>query len=145
MGTEHLDKIFNPKRIAVIGASDREGSVGAKLLQNLVGVGYSRVVYPVNPFKSTVQGITAYPSITKIPWQVDLAIVATPAHTVPQIIEECGQSGVKGVIIISAGFREAGREGEILEKRILEIKDRYGMRIIGPNSIGIIRPAIRLN
>ncbi|MEM2319373.1 MAG: bifunctional acetate--CoA ligase family protein/GNAT family N-acetyltransferase [Candidatus Bathyarchaeia archaeon] len=145
MGTENLDKIFNPKRIAVIGASDREGSIGAKLLRNLVGVGYPGVVYPVNPFKSTIQGITAYPSITRIPWQVDLAIIATPAHTVPQIVEECGKAGVKGIIIISAGFREAGKEGEALEKQILEIKDRYGMRIIGPNSMGVIRPSIRLN
>jgi acetyltransferase len=145
VGTENLDKIFNPKRIAVIGASDREGSVGAKLLQNLIGVGYPRVVYPVNPFKSTIQGITAYPSITKIPWQVDLAIIATPAHTVPQIVEECGKAGVKGIIIISAGFREAGKEGEALERQILEHKNRYNLRIIGPNSLGVIRPKIRLN
>ncbi|MCS7114310.1 MAG: bifunctional acetate--CoA ligase family protein/GNAT family N-acetyltransferase [Nitrososphaerota archaeon] len=145
MGTENLDKIFNPKRVAVIGASDKEGSIGFKLLRNLVGVGYHGVVYPVNPFKSTIQGITAYPSITRVPWQVDLAIIATPAHTVPQIVEECGKAGVKGIIIISAGFREAGKEGEALEKQILEIKDRYGMRIIGPNSIGVIRPSIRLN
>lgn len=114
MGTENLDKIFNPKRIAVIGASDREDAVGAKLLRNLVGVGYRGVVYPVNPFKSTVQGITAYPSILKIPWQVDLAIIATPAHTVPQIVEECGKARVPGIVIISAGFKESGKEGPAL-------------------------------
>lgn len=145
MGTENLDKIFNPRRIAVIGASEREGSVGAKLLGNLIGVGYNGAVYPVNPFRSTVQGITAYPNITKIPWQVDLAVIATPAHTVPQIVEECGKAGVSGVIIISAGFRETGREGEALEKQIIELKDKYGMRIIGPNSFGIMRPKIKLN
>jgi acetyltransferase len=145
VGTENLDKIFNPKRIAVIGASEREGSVGARLIQNLIGIGYNGVVYPVNPFRSTVQGITAYPSITKIPWHVDLAIIATPAHTVPQIIEECGKAGVLGIVIISAGFKEVGKEGEILEKRILELKDQYGMRIVGPNSFGVMRPRIRLN
>ncbi|MEM3464586.1 MAG: CoA-binding protein, partial [Candidatus Bathyarchaeia archaeon] len=145
MGTENLDKIFNPKRIAIIGASDEEGSVGAKLIRNLIGVGYYGVVYPVNPFRPTVQGITAYPSITKIPWQVDLAIIATPAHTVPQIIEECGKAGVAGAIIISAGFRETGKEGEALENQILELKNKYGMRIVGPNSLGIMRPKIRLN
>ncbi|MEM3550333.1 MAG: bifunctional acetate--CoA ligase family protein/GNAT family N-acetyltransferase [Candidatus Bathyarchaeia archaeon] len=145
MGTENLDKIFNPKRIAVIGASDREGSVGAKLMRNLVGVGYSWTVYPVNPFKSTVQGITAYPTVTKIPWKVDLAVIATPAHTVPQIVEECGKAGVSGIIIISAGFREVGKEGEVLEKQILEHKKRYNLRIIGPNSLGVIRPKIQLN
>lgn len=145
MGTENLDKIFNPRRIAVIGASDRESSLGAKLLRNLIGVGYRGVVYPVNPFRPTVQGITAYPSITKIPWQVDLAIIVTPAHTVPQIIEECGKAGVGGIIIISAGFKEAGKEGEAIEAQILKIKNQYGMRIIGPNSFGVMRPNTKLN
>jgi acetyltransferase len=145
VGTENLDRIFNPKRIAIIGASDREDSVGAKLLRNLVGVGYTGAVYPVNPFRSIVQGVTAYPTISKIPWQVDLAIIATPAHTVPQIVEECGKAGVSGVIIISAGFRESGEEGEKLEKQILDYKNQYGMRIIGPNSLGVMRPKTKLN
>ncbi|MGQ9530213.1 MAG: bifunctional acetate--CoA ligase family protein/GNAT family N-acetyltransferase [Candidatus Bathycorpusculaceae bacterium] len=145
VGTENLDKIFNPRRIAVIGATDREGSVGARLFKNLIGVGFRGAVYPVNPFRPTVQGITAYPSILKIPWHVDLAIIATPAHTVPQIVEECGKAGVSGIIIISAGFREAGKEGESLEKQILELKDKYNLRIIGPNCFGIMRPKIGLN
>ena len=145
MGTENLDRIFHPKRIAVIGASDREGSVGARLLRNLIGVGYNGAVYPVNPFRSTVQGITAYPSVTKIPWKLDLAIIATPAHTVPQIVEECGKAGVSGIILVSAGFREAGKEGEALEKQILQLKNQYNIRIIGPNCFGIMRPRIRLN
>lgn len=145
MGTESLEKIFNPQRVAVIGASDKENSLGARLLKNMIGVGYRGVVYPVNPFRPTVQGITAYPSITKIPWQVDLAIVATPAHTVPQIVEECGKAGVAGVVIISAGFKETGDEGEALEKQILKHKNQYNMRIIGPNSFGVMRPRIKLN
>ena len=145
MGTENLDKIFNPRRVAIIGASDKENSLGARLLKNMIGVGYRGVVYPVNPFRPTVQGITAYPSITKIPWQVDLAIIATPAHTVPQIVEECGKAGVTGAVIISAGFKETGDEGEALEKEILRHKNQYNMRIIGPNSFGIMRPGIKLN
>lgn len=145
MSVEKLDKIFNPKSIAVIGASDREGSVGAKLLNNLIGVGYKGVVYPVNLFRPTVQGIRAYPTITKIPWQVDLAIIVTPAHTVPQIVEECGKAGVSGVIIVSAGFTESGAEGEALEKQILKFKDQYDMRIIGPHSLGVTIPKIKLN
>jgi len=145
VGTENLDKIFNPRRIAVIGASNREKSVGARLLRNLIGVGYKGVVYPVNPFRPTVQGITAYPNIKRIPRQVDLAIIATPAHTIPQIIEECGTAGVSGIIIVSAGFREAGEEGKILEKQILKSKNRYNMRIIGSSSIGVMRPRIKLN
>ncbi|MCW4052271.1 MAG: bifunctional acetate--CoA ligase family protein/GNAT family N-acetyltransferase [Candidatus Bathyarchaeota archaeon] len=145
MGVENLDKIFNPRRIAVVGASNRENSLGAKLLRNMIGVGYNGVVYPVNPFRPTVQGITAYPNIKRIPRQVELAIIATPAHTVPQIIEECGASGVSAAIIVSAGFREAGEEGKALEKQILEYKNRYKMRIIGPNSLGVMRPRIKLN
>ena len=145
MGVENLDRLFNPKRIAVIGASDREGSVGAKLLQNLVGVGYKGAVYPVNPFRPTVQGIAAYPTIERIPRQVELAIIATPAHTVPQIVEECGRAGVSALVIISAGFKEAGGEGEKFEKQILELKNQYNMRMIGPNSLGVMRPSIKLN
>lgn len=145
MGTENLDKIFNPKSVAVIGASDKEGSVGARLLRNLVGVGYQGVVYPVNPFKATVLGIKAYPSVLKIPWHVDLAIIATPAHTIPQIMEECGKAGVSGAIIISAMYRERGKNGDAIEKQILKCKSEYGMRVIGPNSFGVMRPKIGLN
>jgi acetyltransferase len=144
LGIENLNRIFNPKRIAVIGASEREGSLGAKILRNLIGVGYKGTVFPVNPFRQTVQGITAYPSISKIPWKVDLAVIATPAHTVPQIVEECGKAGVSGIIIISAGFKEAGEDGAGLERQILEHQKKYNMRIIGPNSFGVIRPRINL-
>jgi acetyltransferase len=145
MGIENLDKIFDPNRIAIIGASDKESSVGAKLLRNMIGVGSKGAVYPVNPFKSTVQGITAYPTISKIPWKVDLAVIATPAHIVPQIVEECGKAGVSGIVIISAGFKEAGEAGTLLEKQIQEIRNQYDIRIIGPNSFGVIRPKTRLN
>ena len=145
MGVEKLDRVFNPRRIAVVGASDRDNSVGAKLLKNLIGVGYKGAVYPVNPFRPIVQGVTAYPAVEKIPRRVDLAIVATPAHTVPQIIEECGKAGILRIIIISAGFREVGEEGEDLEKQIMALKQEYGMRIIGPNSLGVMRPEVKLN
>ena len=144
LGIEGLNRIFNPKRIAIIGASEREGSIGAKILQNLVGVGYKGTVYPVNTFRQSVQGVIAYPSIAKVPHGVDLALVATPAHTVPQIIEECGKAGVSGVIICSAGFRESGKDGSVLEEKILNYQKTYGIRVIGPNSIGIIRPKINL-
>jgi len=144
MGIEKLNNLFNPKRIAVVGASDREGSIGAKILGNLIGVGYKGAVFPVNAFRDTVHGITAYPSISKIPRVIDLAIIAVPAHTVPQIVEECGEAGVSGIIICSAGFREVGEEGVLIEKKILEFQKKYGMRIIGPNSFGIIRPKANL-
>ncbi|MEM2146320.1 MAG: bifunctional acetate--CoA ligase family protein/GNAT family N-acetyltransferase [Candidatus Jordarchaeaceae archaeon] len=140
-----MEKIFNPRSIAVIGASDEEGSVGYRLIRNLIGVGYRGVVYPVNPRKTSVQGIQAYPSVEELPRQADLAVIATPARTVPDIVEQCGKAGIQGIIIISAGFRETGAEGKALEDQILAVKKKYDMRIIGPNCLGIIRPSIRLN
>jgi len=145
LAIEGLDKVFNPKRIAVIGASNRKDSVGFKILNNLIGVGFRGFVYPVNPFSPSVQGITAYPSVKKIPWQIDLAIIATPAHTVPQIVEECGESNVSGLVIISSGFGETGMEGKLLEEKILKSKQSYNLRIIGPNCLGLMRPSINLN
>jgi acetyltransferase len=144
LGIENLNRIFNPKRIAVIGASDREGSIGSKIFSNLTGSGYQGEVFPVNPFRQSVQGITAYPSVRKIPSEIDLAVVATPAHTVPQVVEECGKAGVAGVVIISAGLNAPCDGGASLEKQLLKHQKRYGMRIIGPNSLGVIRPKINL-
>ena len=144
-GIEGLDKILNPKRIAVIGADNEEGSVGFRLFNNLIGVGYSGFVYPVNPFSPSVQGITAYASVAKIPWPVDLAILAIPAHKVPQILEECGAASIRGIIIVSSGFCEKGPQGKALEDEVLNLKRAYNMRIIGPNSLGVMRPSIRLN
>jgi acetyltransferase len=143
VGIENLNRVFNPMRIAVVGASEREGSIGAKILRNLVGAGYKGAVFPVNPFRQTVQGIASYPSVSKIPGKVDLAVIATPARTVPQIVEECGEAGVAGIVIISAGLKEA-EDGADLEKQVLEHQKKYGMRIIGPNSLGVIRPGINL-
>ncbi|MEM2351508.1 MAG: GNAT family N-acetyltransferase [Thermoproteota archaeon] len=143
MGIEGLNKIFNPRRIAVIGASNREWSVGYKLFRNLIG--FRGFIYPVNPFSQSIQGVTAYPSIKKIPWQIDLAIIATPAHVVPELVEECGETGVTGVIIVSSGFRETGLSGRALEEEIRRIKSRFGLRIIGPNCLGILHPSIKLN
>jgi acetyltransferase len=144
LGIQNLNRIFNPKRIAVIGASDREGSIGAKIFSNLISAGYNGTVFPVNPFRQTVQGLRAYPSISKIPCKIDLAVIATPAHIVPQVAEECGKAGVAGIVIISAGFKEIGEDGTSLEKHLLEYQKKYGMRIIGPNSFGVIRPKINL-
>jgi acetyltransferase len=144
LGIENLTRIFNPARIAVIGASERDGSVGAKILHNLTKSGYAGKVYPVNPFRQTVQGVQAYPTIGKIPEKVDLAVIATPAHLIPQIVEECGLAGVLGLVIISAGFKEAGKHASELEQKIREFQKKYSLRIIGPNSLGVIRPKINL-
>ncbi len=145
MSTSGLDKIFNPRSIAVIGASDREGAVGQTLMKNLAQVRCKGAVYPINIHKDEVMGIRAYKSLDQLPEIVDLAIVATPAKTVPRVLEQCGKAGIMGVVIISAGFKEIGSEGKALEDQILEIRKKYDLRIIGPNCLGIMRPSINLN
>jgi acetyltransferase len=143
--TLNLDKIFSPKNVAVIGASDEEGSVGCALMKNFAESGFAGRVFPVNLRKTEVLGSKTYASVEQIPEPIDLAVIATPARTVPDVLEQCGKAGISGVIIISAGFKEIGPEGKALEERIIEIKKKYNMRIIGPNCLGVIRPIIRLN
>ncbi|AFY78109.1 acyl-CoA synthetase (NDP forming) [Pleurocapsa sp. PCC 7327] len=139
-----LSPIFAPQTVAVIGATDRPGSVGRTLLWNLISNPFGGTVFPVNPKRNSVLGIQAYPDVKSIPQPVDLAVIATPAPTVPGIIEECLEAGVKGAIIISAGFREIGKAGRELEQQILE-KARGKMRIIGPNCLGVMNPRSGLN
>jgi len=145
MGVENLDKIFKPKSIAVIGASNKEGSPGYRIFRNLIGSGYEGVVYPVNPNKESIQGVQAYPSINDLPKIVDLAIVATPSKAVVDVVERCGKKGIKGILIISAGFKEIGVKGKALEKKLWEVKEKYGLRIVGPNCVGFILPYLNLN
>jgi len=136
--------MLNPKTVALIGASEKEGSVGRAILENLL-LPKSRKLYPINPNRTTVLGIQCYPDLSRVPEKVDLAVIATPAQTVPEMVEQCGKAGVPGIVIISAGFREIGDEGKRLEDHIREIRKKYGIRIIGPNCVGIIRPNIDLN
>jgi acetyltransferase len=143
--TANLDKVFNPRSIAVIGASNKEGSVGNVLIKNLTELGYSGKVHPVNIQENQILGIKAYKTVGELPEPVDLAVIATPAKTVPDVLEQCGKAGIIGIIIISAGFKEIGVEGKALEEKINELRRRYQLRIIGPNCLGIIRPSINLN
>jgi len=146
MSIRNLDKIFNPQRVAVIGAGNSKTNVGYTVLHNLVGSGFAGVVYPVNPRRESVQGIHAYKDIPSLPNVPDLAVICTPAPTVPGIVRACGEIGTRGVVIISAGFREIGAEGRELERLVLEEKNKFdGMRIMGPNCLGIIVPGISLN
>jgi acetyltransferase len=145
MVTLNLDKIFNPQNVAIIGASDVEGSVGHAIVKNFTQLGYAGKIYFVNIRKPEILGVKTYKTVDQIPEPVDLAIIATPAKTVPDVMEECGRAKVKGVIIVSAGFKETGPAGKALEEAILEIARKYGIRVIGPNCIGIIRPKINLN
>jgi acetyltransferase len=139
-----LEPIFNPKTVAIVGATDKPNSVGRTLVWNLVSNPFGGSIYPVNPKRSQVLGIPAYPTLKSIPAEIDLAIIATPAATIPAIISECVEKGVKGAIIISAGFREIGPTGKELERQIKEIA-LGKLRIIGPNCLGIMNPLIGLN
>ncbi|HSM27731.1 MAG TPA: acetate--CoA ligase family protein, partial [Thioalkalivibrio sp.] len=141
----HLRAIFAPRSIALIGATDRPGSVGRTLLWNLLSHPFGGTVYPVNAKKRSVLGIRAYPSIAEVPDTVDLVIVATPAHTVPGVIRECVANGVRGAIVISAGFREIGPDGVALEDEIREALHNSAMRVIGPNCLGVMSPRTGLN
>ena len=142
---EPLDAIFNPRSVAVVGATEKEGSVGRTILWNLLSSPFGGTVYPVNPTRPAILGVKAYPSISAIGEPVDLAVIVTPAKTAPGLIEECGQAGIKGVIIISAGFKEIGPEGVELERLVLEGVRRHGIRLIGPNCLGIMNPIGRMN
>ena len=134
-----IQVMFNPKTIALIGATEKEGAVGRTILENLLR-SKERKIFPVNPHTNKVLDVESYPTIASVPEHVDLAVVATPARSVPVVVEECGQAGVEGVVIISAGFKEIGEEGTQLESEIDRIRKKYGMRIMGPNCLGFVRP-----
>lgn len=140
-----LDKIFNPKTIAVIGASNKEGSVGFALMKNLVGSGFKGTVYPINYKNKSIYGIRAYANLKDTRDEIDLAVIATPSPTVPELVEECGKYGVKGMVIISAGFKEHGEKGNQMLDQIMATAKKYGIRLIGPNCLGFIKPSINLN
>lgn len=146
MNVHNLDRIMNPQRIALIGVTTNPKSVGGKVLSNLVGSGFRGVVYPVNPDNEAVLGIQCYPDVKSLPRTPELGVICTAAEKVPDLVRECGEAGVLGLIIMSAGFRETGPEGMALEERIIEEQRKFpGMRIIGPNCLGIIVPALKLN
>lgn len=146
MNTRNLDFIFKPKRIALIGVTQNPNSVGGKILSNLVSNGFRGVVYPVSEENEAVLGIPCFSSIDKLPRKPDLAIICTASVKVPSIVKSCGEAGIQGIIINSAGFGETGEEGRALENELKEITKNYtGMRILGPNCLGIIAPALNLN
>lgn len=145
MGQHYLKPLFAPKSVAIFGASDQPDSVGNIVFQNMLQSGFKGALYAINPHHESIQGCTAYASIEAVPGEVDLAIIATPAHTVPDIIEACGKHLVKAAVIITAGFSESGHEGVLLEQALLANAKRYNIRLIGPNCLGVMRPEIGLN
>lgn len=140
-----LDALFLPRAVAVIGATERAGSVGRRVLWALLSSPFGGTVFPVSKERQSVLGIKAYPSISAVPEQVDLAVIVTPAATVPSLITECAAAGVRGAIVISAGFREFGEEGAALEQDIKERLKGSRMRVIGPNCLGVMNPLTGLN
>lgn len=142
---QQLDAIFQPKTVAVVGATETEGSVGRTVMQNLLATPFGGEVIPVNPKRPTVLATKAYPNLKSISKKIDLVVVVTPAKAVPQIIAECADLGIPAAVIISAGFKEMGAPGIALEQQILKEARRGKMRIIGPNCLGVMNPNTGLN
>jgi len=140
-----LEAFFTPQSVAVIGAAREPGKLGYGVLSNILQYGYSGKVYPINPKADEILGLKCYPTVLDVPGPVELVVIVIPNKFVPQVMEECGKKGVKGAIIISAGFRETGMEGIKLERQVLDIAKHYGMRIVGPNCLGVISTHTPLN
>ena len=145
MGPHFLNHLFAPQSIAVIGASERPNTVGTVVFRNLLGDGFKGELYPVNPKHDEVQNKKSFSQIGDISHKVDLAIIATPAHSVPDIIRQCGEAGVHAAVVLSAGFSEAGDNGKKLQNELTGYAQHYGIRIVGPNCLGIMRPHLGLN
>jgi acetyltransferase len=131
-----LDCFFSPTSVAVVGATEREGSVGRTVLANLLSASFRGRVYAINPVRKTVLGTPCYSKITELPEKVDLAVIVTPAPTVPEVIGECVAAGVRSAIVISAGFKEKGPDGAELERHIQAELRGSRMRVVGPNCLG---------
>lgn len=140
-----LQKFFEPATVAVIGATETAGAVGSTVFKNLVAGGFKGRVYPVNPKRPTIHGHKAFPSIADLPETIDLAVIVTPAKSVPGLIHDCAESDIRNCVIISAGFKEIGPEGAALEKEVIAQARRAGIRVIGPNCLGIMAPHCGLN
>jgi len=145
MVREDIKPILSPESIAVIGASRRSGAVGNRIVKNILESGFKGPIYPINPKADKIHGLKCYPSVLKVEGDVDLAVVAVPARIVPEVVEEAGVKGVRGLIVISAGFREIGEEGAKLEKEVLTLCRKYGMRMVGPNCLGVINTSVPMN
>ncbi len=140
-----LEEFFSPHSVAVVGVSREEGRVGHYIFDNLLSAGFAGDVYPVNPKATEVHGHHCYPSVRDVPAPVDLAIVVVPAPAVANVVDECGQSGIRAVIVISAGFKETGPAGAALEREVVATAQRHGIRLLGPNCLGLIASATHLN
>lgn len=141
----YLTPLFEPRSVAIVGASEREGSVGSVLVHNMLEAGFKGRLFAVNPNHDRISGIPSYPSVEDIPQRLDLAVIATRASTVPSIMEACGRAGTRAAVVVSAGFSEAGPGGVALERAVVETARRNHIRLLGPNCLGIMRPSAGLN
>ncbi len=135
-----LDFFFHARSVAIIGASREPGKIGHEILKSLINSGFKGEVYPINPKYDEILGLKCYANVLDVPGNVDLAVIAVPARIVPKVVEQCGRKGVKAVVIVSGGFKEAGNQGEALQEQLVEVAKKYGIRVVGPNCIGIYNP-----
>ena len=140
-----FESFFNPKSVAIVGASQQKGKVGYEILKNMIDAGFEGKIFPINPKAQSIEGLKCHPDVESIGETPDLVIIIIPAKIVPAIMQQCAKIGVKSVIIITAGFKEVGEEGRELEKKISQIAKQAGMRLIGPNCLGLIVPENKLN
>jgi acetyl coenzyme A synthetase (ADP forming)-like protein len=142
-----LDCIFSPSSVAIIGASTRKGTIGRETLHNMISAEFNGKVFPVNPKASVIHSIKSYSTILDVPDAVDLAVIIVPKESVLEVTRQCGQKGVKGLVVISAGFSEVGKEGKAREQAVLAVARQYDMRMIGPNCFGVVNtnPSVNLN
>lgn len=145
MSQHYLDRLFEPRSIALFGASARPDSVGGRVFENLLAGGFQGPIYPINPRRKEIQGKQAYPTIADIGKPVDLAVFATPAHTIPELMHQAGEHGVRAAVVLSAGFGEGNGGGSQHQRALLQEARRYGVRVVGPNCLGIIMPRLGVN
>jgi acetyltransferase len=140
-----LEKFFNPKSVAIVGASRQKGKVGYEILSNMIEAGFKGKIFPVNPNADEIDGVKCFPDLQSIGQIPDLVIIVVPANAVPAVMQQCANAGIQSVVIITAGFREVGKEGKGLEEQVIQIARQAGIRVIGPNCLGVIVPANNLN
>ena len=140
-----LEGFFNPKSVAIVGASQKKGKVGHELLTNMIKAGFKGQIFPVNNKADSIEGLKCFPDLKSIGQVPELVVVIVPAPAVPAVMQDCAKIGSKSVIIITAGFKEVGKEGAEIEKQVVRIAKQAGIRIIGPNCLGVIAPANRIN
>jgi len=141
-----MEAIFNPRSVAVVGASDNPGKLGSHVMRSLTEGKYPGRIYPVNPGKDEILGIKTYPSLSQIPDVVDLSIIVLPAEQVPKTIKECKEKSIHGIVLITAGFKEIeDKRGEALQREITDLANQFNIKIIGPNTFGVVNLHLPLN